>query len=103
MLISPKVSTRQLCTSTSSHVCTRAQMGLRSRFIEHYALQRAFASRPLTCPRCCPCLSLRMPNTGAKAFAMFQGEMRTLLNEMKARGPPPEEDQDIAAQLYRVS
>ncbi|WIA32107.1 hypothetical protein OEZ86_002958 [Tetradesmus obliquus] len=39
---------------------------------------------------------------GAKAFAMFQGEMRTLLNEMKARGPPPEEDQDIAAQLYRV-
>jgi hypothetical protein len=33
---------------------------------------------------------------------MFQAEMRTLLNEMKARGPPPEDDQDIAAQLYRV-
>ncbi|KAF6250399.1 cytochrome P450 [Scenedesmus sp. NREL 46B-D3] len=39
---------------------------------------------------------------GAKAFAMFQAEMRTLLNEMKQRGPPPEDDQDIAAQLYRV-
>jgi hypothetical protein len=33
---------------------------------------------------------------------MFQDEMRTLLNEMKQRGPPPAEDQDIAAQLYRV-
>jgi hypothetical protein len=41
-------------------------------------------------------------HAGAKAFAMFQAEMRTLLNEMKARGPPPEDDQDIAAQLYRV-
>eukprot|EP00882_Tetradesmus_deserticola_P021210 GHRQ01022960.1.p2 GENE.GHRQ01022960.1~~GHRQ01022960.1.p2 ORF type:complete len:216 (+),score=80.37 GHRQ01022960.1:424-1071(+) len=39
---------------------------------------------------------------GARAFAMFQAEMRTLLDEMKARGPPLEDDQDIAAQLYRV-
>jgi hypothetical protein len=39
---------------------------------------------------------------GAIAFNMFQGEMRTLLNEMKARGEPDAEDQDIAAQLYRV-
>ena len=39
---------------------------------------------------------------GAVAFNMFQGEMRTLLNEMKARGEPDAEDQDIAAQLYRV-
>lgn len=39
---------------------------------------------------------------GAKAFAMFQAEMRTLLNEMKQRGEPEPEDQDIAAQLFRV-
>lgn len=36
------------------------------------------------------------------AFSMFQNEMRTLLNEMKERGEPPADDQDIAAQLYRV-
>jgi len=39
---------------------------------------------------------------GAKAFDMFQAEMRQLLDEMKARGEPPADDQDIAAQLYRV-
>jgi len=33
---------------------------------------------------------------------MFQAEMRILLEEMKARGPPPADDQSIAAQLYRV-
>jgi fatty acid synthase len=33
---------------------------------------------------------------------MFQDEMRLLLKEMKERGPPAEDDQDIAAQLYRV-
>ena len=50
-------------------------------------------------PRSCV---LRCLSQGAKAFAMFQDEMRTLLNEMKARGEPEPEDQDIAAQLYRV-
>lgn len=39
---------------------------------------------------------------GAIAYKMFQAEMGLLLKEMKARGPPPEHDQDIAAQLYRV-
>ncbi|KAI8477013.1 MAG: cytochrome P450 [Monoraphidium minutum] len=39
---------------------------------------------------------------GSKAFDMFQAEMRVLLEEMKARGPPAPGDQDIASQLYRV-
>lgn len=33
---------------------------------------------------------------------MFQSEMRTLLNEMKQRGQPDPEEQDISSQLYRV-
>jgi hypothetical protein len=39
---------------------------------------------------------------GAVAFQMFQLEMRTLLDEMKQRGQPNPEDQDISAQLFRV-
>ncbi|KAI8464712.1 MAG: cytochrome P450 [Monoraphidium minutum] len=39
---------------------------------------------------------------GSKAYDMFQAEMRVLLEEMKARGPPAAGDQDIASQLYRV-
>jgi len=39
---------------------------------------------------------------GEVAFKMFQKEMAFLLNQMKERGPPDEDDHDIAAQLYRV-
>jgi cytochrome P450 len=39
---------------------------------------------------------------GEIAFKMFQREMAMLLNQMKERGPPDEDDHDIAAQLYRV-
>jgi hypothetical protein len=39
---------------------------------------------------------------GAHAFKLFQGEMRLLLDKLKSRGAPSEDDQDIAAQLYRV-
>jgi cytochrome P450 len=39
---------------------------------------------------------------GQVAFKMFQKEMGMLLNQLKERGPPPEDDHDIASQLYRV-
>jgi hypothetical protein len=39
---------------------------------------------------------------GAHAFKLFQGEMRLLLDKLQSRGAPSEDDQDIAAQLYRV-
>lgn len=39
---------------------------------------------------------------GEVAFKMFQKEMQMLLNQMKERGPPADDDHDIAAQLYRV-
>ena len=39
---------------------------------------------------------------GSKAYEMFQAEMRILLEELKARGPPAADDHDIASQLYRV-
>ena len=41
-------------------------------------------------------------HTGLASFASFQAEMRVLLDEMKARGPPAADDHDIASQLYRV-
>jgi hypothetical protein len=40
---------------------------------------------------------------GAAAFKMFQAEMGVLLRELKARGTPDPDDQDIATQLCRVS
>jgi hypothetical protein len=39
---------------------------------------------------------------GARSFSAFQAEMGVLLREMLARGPPPDDDFSIAAQLYRV-
>ncbi|GBG00430.1 cytochrome P450 [Raphidocelis subcapitata] len=39
---------------------------------------------------------------GSKAYEMFQREMRVLLEELKVRGAPKADDQDIASQLYRV-
>jgi len=39
---------------------------------------------------------------GEIAFKMFQKEMGMLLHQMKERGPPDDDDHDIAAQLYRV-
>lgn len=38
---------------------------------------------------------------GQRSFKEFQQEMRVLLKEMVDRGPPAEDDLDIAAQLYR--
>ena len=40
--------------------------------------------------------------TGSAAFKMFQREMTVLLNELKTRGAPDGDDQDISTQLYRV-
>eukprot|EP00877_Chromochloris_zofingiensis_P000654 jgi/Chrzof1/1058/Cz01g38230.t1 len=45
---------------------------------------------------------LRNGTKGATAFSNFQSEMKVLLKELKARGEPEEDNQDIAAQLYRV-
>uniref|UniRef100_A0A383W692 Cytochrome P450 n=1 Tax=Tetradesmus obliquus TaxID=3088 RepID=A0A383W692_TETOB len=39
---------------------------------------------------------------GAAAFKMFQAEMGVLLRELKQRGAPDPDDQDIATQLCRV-
>lgn len=39
---------------------------------------------------------------GSVAFKMFQQEMMVLLNELKSRGAPDADDQDISTQLYRV-
>eukprot|EP00878_Enallax_costatus_P001345 GHUV01001492.1.p1 GENE.GHUV01001492.1~~GHUV01001492.1.p1 ORF type:complete len:559 (+),score=128.36 GHUV01001492.1:1110-2786(+) len=39
---------------------------------------------------------------GSAAFKMFQREMTVLLHELKTRGAPDGDDQDISTQLYRV-
>eukprot|EP00775_Hariotina_reticulata_P012934 gene12934-13062_t len=44
----------------------------------------------------------RNGSKGSNAFRMFQQEMTVLLQELKQRGDPDPQDQDISTQLYRV-
>jgi hypothetical protein len=51
---------------------------------------------------CCVLAAPPLLPSGSHAFKIFQQEMTVLLQELKRRGDPDPQDQDIATQLYRV-
>ncbi|CAD7695564.1 unnamed protein product [Ostreobium quekettii] len=57
---------------------------------------------PFRAVKALPRMLFRNGDKGKKSFDRFQAEMTRLLEEMKARGPPAEDDFSIGAQLLRL-